>query len=114
MSEWSELYETVKKVADKAVKKTEEFADSAAKHVVLHRIEAKLSERYENLGKLTYKQLKTGESQAERIAAHIESIDRLRAERKALMDEIDADKAKKDPEKIVIRDAEVEESVSGE
>ena len=99
MSELNEFYKTVKNVADKAVKKTEELADIAAKHVILHRIESKLEERYENLGKLTYKQLKTGESQAERIAAHIESIDKLRAERKAIQAEIDADHARREAEK---------------
>ena len=99
MSELNDFYKTVKNVADKAVKKTEELADIAAKHVILHRIESKLEERYENLGKLTYKQLKTGESQAERIAAHIESIDKLRAERKAIQAEIDADHARREAEK---------------
>ena len=99
MSELNEFYKTVKNVADKAVKKTEELADIAAKHVILHRIESKLEERYENLGKLTYKQLKTGESQAERIAAHIESIDKLRAERKAIQAEIDDDHARREAEK---------------
>ena len=98
MSELNEFYKTVKSVADKAVKKTEELADIAAKHVILHRIESKLEERYENLGKLTYKQLKTGESQAERIALYIESIDKLRAERKAVQTEIDAYKNKPDVE----------------
>ena len=98
MSEWNDLYNKVKNVADKAVKKTEEFADIAAKHVRLHRIDSKLSDRYENLGKLTYKQLKTGESQAERIAAYIESIDKLRADRKALQAEIEADKVRREAE----------------
>lgn len=99
MSEWNELCKKVKTVATKAVKKTEEIADTAAKHVRLHKIDSKLSSRYENLGKLTYKQLKTGESQAERIAAYVESIDKLRADRKALQAEIDADKAKREAEK---------------
>ncbi len=105
MSDFNDIYKKVKNVADKAVKKTEELADIAAKHVILHRIESKLEERYENLGKLTYKQLKTGESQAERIAAHIESIDKLRAERKALQAEIDADHARREAEKAT-REAE--------
>ena len=111
MSEWNDLCKKVKNVADKAVKKTEELADSAAKHVKLHRIESKLSDRYESLGKLTYKQLKTGESQADRIAAYIESIDKLRAERKALQAEIDADRARREAEKAAkeaLQEAEAE------
>ena len=108
MSEWNDLCKKVKNVADKAVKKTEELADSAAKHVKLHRIESKLSDRYETLGKLTYKQLKTGESQAERIAAYIESIDKLRADRKALQAEIEADRVRREAEKAARELAEVE------
>ncbi len=99
MSDWNDFYNTVKNVADKAVKKTEEFADIAAKRVRLHRLDSKLSERYETLGKLTYKQLKTGESQAERIAMYIESIDKLRIERKALQEEIEADRVRREAEK---------------
>lgn len=113
MSEWNNLCKKVKNVADKAVKKTEELADSAAKHVKLHRIESKLSDRYENLGKLTYKQLKTGESQAERIAAHIESIDKLRADRKALQAEIEADRARREAERAE-REAEEESEADDE
>ena len=106
MSELNDLCKKVKNVADRAVKKTEEIADSAAKHIKLHRIDSKLSDRYENLGKLTYKQLKTGESQAERIAAYIESIDKLRADRKSLQAEIEADRARREAEKAAREAAE--------
>lgn len=106
MSELNDLCKKVKNVADRAVKKTEEIADSAAKHIKLHRIDSKLSDRYENLGKLTYKQLKMGESQAERIAAYIESIDKLRADRKSLQAEIEADRARREAEKAAREAAE--------
>lgn len=89
----------VKNAADTAVKKTSEFADLAAKYVKLHKMDSKLEERYETLGKLTYKQVKTGESQAERIAMYVESIDRIRADRKALQAEIDAEHARRAAEK---------------
>ena len=93
MSELNSFCKKVKSVAGKAVKKTGEFADLAAKYVRLHSMDSKLDDRYEMLGRLTYKQLKTGESQAEKIAAYIESIDKIRADRKALQAEIDAEKA---------------------
>ena len=96
MSEFGIFCKKVKKVAGKAVKKTGEVADIAVKRVKLQRIDSKLSDRYEVLGRLTYKQLKTGESQAERIAMYIESIDKLREDRKSLQAEIDEDKAKKE------------------
>ena len=96
MSQWNSFCSKVKSAAGKAAKKTEEIADTAAKHIRLHKIDSKLSDRYEMLGRLTYKQLKTGESQAERIAIYIESIDNLKEDRKKLQAEIDADKVKKE------------------
>lgn len=94
----SSIGKAIKKTAAKAIRKTEEVADVTAKRIKLRSIDSKLDERYETLGKLTYKQLKTGESQAERIALYIESIDKLRAERKAVQAEIDAYKNKPDVE----------------
>lgn len=94
MSDWTAFAKKVKRKAKKAAKKTGEAADIAVKYVRLHKMDSKLSDRYEALGRLTYKQLKTGESQAEKIALYIESIDKIRADRKALNEEIEADKAR--------------------
>jgi hypothetical protein len=98
MSEFNGLCKKIKRTAAKVVKKTGEAADMAAKYIKLQRIDSKLSDRYEVLGKLTYKQIKTGESYAEKIALYIDSIDKLRADRKALNDEIAAEKAKRNAE----------------
>ena len=94
MSEFNNFCRKVKKTAAKAVKKTGEAVDIAAKYVKLQRIDSKLADRYEALGRLTYKQLKTGESYAEKIALYIQSIDQLRVDRKNLNEEIEADKAR--------------------
>ena len=94
MADNNSFYKKIKKTAVKVAKKTGEAVDIAAKYVKLQRIDSKLSERYEMLGRLTYKQLKTGESYAENIALYIESVDKLRADRKALNAEIEADKAR--------------------
>ena len=94
MSEFNSFCKKVKKTAAKVAKKTGEATDIAVKYIKLQRIDSKLSDRYESLGRLTYKQLKTGESYAEKIALYIQSIDQLRADRKALNEEIEADKAK--------------------
>ena len=94
MSEFNNFCKKVKKTAAKAVKKTGEAVDIAAKYVKLQRIDSKLSDRYEALGRLTYKQLKTGESHAEKIALYIQSIDQLRVDRKNLNEEIEADRAR--------------------
>ena len=109
MSEFKGIGKKIRKTAAKAIKRTEYVSDIAAKYVKLRSIDSKLDDRYEMLGKLTYKQLKTGESQAERIALYIESIDKLRADRKALQAEIEAEKAKKDVEVEIDEEPENEE-----
>ena len=108
MSEFGIFCKKVKKVAGKAVKKTGEVADIAVKRVKLQRIDSKLSDRYEMLGRLTYKQLKTGESYAEKIALYIEAIDQLRADRKALNAEIEAEKAEQAEKEALDADDDAE------
>ena len=76
MSEFNGLCKKIKKTAAKVAKKTGETADMAVKYIKLQKIDSKLSDRYEMLGRLTYKQLKTGESYAEKIAIYIDSIDK--------------------------------------
>ena len=78
--------------ASKVVRKTEEIADITVKRVKLASSEAKTEKLYEKLGRLTYKQLKTGETQAEKISEVILEIDRSRAESAELRREIEADK----------------------
>ena len=95
MAKWKEIRKQAGKTANKAIKKTGEMADSASKYVKLKIYDAKLSSKYEELGRLTYKQIKTETSMAERIAEVIEQIDTLRDQRKALKEEIEADKAKR-------------------
>ncbi len=84
MSSWNELRSDVKDVASKAIKKTGELADTASVHLKIKMAGVRLSAAYEKLGKLTYKQLKTEESQAEAISETIAIIDSLRADVKTL------------------------------
>lgn len=95
MANWNEICEKIGVVAEKAVKKTGELADGASKFVKLKAYDSKLSSRYEELGRLTYKQLKTETSYAQRISKVIEEIDTLREERNALQAEIDEEKRRK-------------------
>ncbi len=95
MAEWEKFRETVGKAANKAAKKTEEIAQSTAKYIKLKSLDSKLSSKYEELGRLTYKQMKEEVSQAERIARAIDELDTLRAQRRALKAEIEADKQKR-------------------
>lgn len=84
MSTWNEFKESAKTTANKAIKKTGELADTASIHVKIKLSNARLSAAYEKLGKLTYKQLKTEESQAEAISEVIATIDSIRADVKTL------------------------------
>ncbi len=95
MADWNEIKTKITVVANRAVKKTGEVADTASKHVKLKMLDSKLSSKYEDLGRLTYKQLKNEVSQAEKIAEVVAEIDTLRAERMALKKEIEAEKQRR-------------------
>ena len=99
MAKWKEIYEQAGDVANKAVKKTGELATTAKKYVKLKMLDAKISSHFEVLGRLTYKQIKSETSMAERIAEVIEKIDSLRAQRKVLHDEIEAEKKQREENK---------------
>ena len=99
MADWTEIREKISKAANKAVKTTGEVADIATKQIKLKSLDSKLSGKYEDLGRLTYKQIKSGESQAESIAVIIDEIDGLRVKRKDLEDEIAEDKKRRAEEK---------------
>ena len=96
MADWNGIRGTIGRAANKAVQKTGEIADSAAKYVKLKSIDSKLSAKFELLGKLTYKQIKSGESYAERIATVMEDIDQLRKKRAEILAEIEAAKNEKE------------------
>ncbi len=105
MSEWNEFCTKVGMVADKAAKKTGELADTASKHVRVKMYDAKLASKYEDLGRLTYRQLRTEVSQAEKIAVVVDKIDQLRAERKLIVTQIEEERAKRNAEKHSEKDA---------
>ncbi len=95
MANWDEIRVKVGNAAKKTAKKTEEIAQITAKYVKLKALDAKLSGKYEELGRYTYKQIKNEVSQAEKISLVITEIDALRVQRKTLKEEIEADKKKR-------------------
>ena len=99
MADWKKIGKQVGSVANKAARKTEEIADITVKRVKLSALESKLGKQYEKLGRLTYKQLKTGETQADKISAVIPEIDRLRDEVSAMRREIEEDKKRREESK---------------
>ena len=89
MATWDLFKLSAKRAANKALKETSDAADLAGLHIRLKALEAKRNEEYEMLGRLTYRQLKTGVSQAERIAPVIENIDKTRAKIKKVNAQIE-------------------------
>ncbi len=92
MANWNDIKAGVGKAANKTMKKAGEIADSASLKFKLTTQKAKLSDRFERLGRLTYKQLKTETSYAEDIATVISEIDELRESIKEIKAKIEAAK----------------------
>ena len=108
MTKWNDIKSGVGRAADKTVKKASDLADAAALRIKLKATNVKLSEKYETLGRLTYKQLKSERSQAEAISKVIADIDELRDKAKSIKQRIDDEKAARAerPEDVKIDDEE--------
>lgn len=100
MATWEIFKLSAKRAANKALKETSDAADLAGLHIRLKALEAKRNEEYEMLGRLTYRQLKTGVSQAERIAPVIESLDKTRALIKKANQQIEETRALRDERRM--------------
>ena len=92
MANMKEIGKGVARVTNKAIKKTGELADIASMHLKLRSMKSKLNAKYAELGKLTYKQLKSGISRAEDIAKLVGEIDVKREEIKLQKEKIEAEK----------------------
>lgn len=99
MADWKKIKNNISSTASKAAKRTGEIADMTVKRVKLASVEAKLEKLYEKLGRLTYKQLKSGEEQTEKIAEVILGIDRAREEYFAKKKELEDDKKRREDSK---------------
>lgn len=104
MANWNEIKANVGTAANKTLKVAGELADIAKLNIKLKALSVKLSGKFEKLGRLTYKQLKTETSYAEEIAIIIADIDQLRAEIKSLKEKIEA--AKREREEAKQKDAD--------
>ncbi len=100
---------SAKKAGKKAANKTMELADLASLNLKLQRINVKLSEKFEELGKLSYKKLSgvgeineapTAESDnaVDMIAAIVDEIDKLYTSQSRIKAEIKAKKAQSKPQ----------------
>ena len=107
MADWNSVRMGATRVANKAIRKTGEVADVATVYVKIKMAEAKLEGYYTSLGKLTYKQLKTGESQAEKIKPIVDGIDSTREKIKMLNAKLEEEKQRKKDEKAAKADREM-------
>ncbi len=100
MAGWEFLKISAKRAARSAIKETGEAADIAGLHIKLKSLEAKRNSEYEVLGRLTYRQLKTGISQADRIAPVIENLDTIRSKIKNINSDIEAARASREERRM--------------
>lgn len=102
MATFNEFCAKVKTRLQKGFKKfsgeVEKAADTASLHIKLNTLKAKTTEHYEELGKLTYEQVRGEASEAteSRVAALIEMIEGKLTEQKEIRDELDRRKAEKE------------------
>lgn len=117
MANWSTVRDGAARATNKAIRKTGEVADVAAIYVKIKMTEAKLDGYYTTLGKLTYKQLKTGESQAEKIKPIVDGIDASREKIRLLREKLEEEKQRRKeaktakPEDIADIEKAIEEAV---
>ena len=116
MANWNEIKTSVSSAANKTLKVAGELADSAKLNFKLKTLSAKASGKFEKLGRLTYRQLKTDTSYAEEIATVIADIDDIRAQIKDIKAKIEAAKEERAAAKAQADDicAEAEEATTEE
>ena len=99
------FFASVKKATKKAVSKTMELADAASLNIKLQGLNVKLSEKFETLGRLSYKKLEgigeistdaptetSVDDTVDKIAAVVDEINKLYEEISCLKAEIKAQK----------------------
>jgi len=99
------FFASVKKATKKAANKTMELADAASLNIKLQGLNVKLSERFEELGRLSYKKLEgigevttdectdaPADDTVDKIAATVEEINKLYEQISCLKAEIKAQK----------------------
>ena len=99
MASWNEIKAKISKTADKVVAKTGEVADTAAKHVKIKSIDGKITDKYEELGRVYYVILKGEEVAEGKVDALVAEIEALIVEKKAIKAELEAEKQRREEAK---------------
>ena len=96
MANWNEIKKNATNVAKTTIRKTSELAENATMQMKLSALRKKRDELYTRLGKLTYKQLKLGASQAEAIAKTVKELDKVSYDIVKQKEKIEAVKAERE------------------
>ena len=80
MANWNELVSGAKKTFSKAAVKVSEVADSAAESIKIEGLKIKLAEKYEELGRIVYEEVRSSKTNAERVGEKAAEIDALIAQ----------------------------------
>ncbi len=94
MSKFDSFISKVGKVADKAAKETVKLTDITATKVKIKAEQARLCDRYEQLGKAAETYLRTKDELPDQIAESLDEVYRVMAKIAALNAELDEKKAK--------------------
>lgn len=84
MANWEEFVSGAKKTFNKAAVKVGEVADCAAESIKIESLKIKLSEKYEELGRIVYEEVRSEKTDAARVGEKAAEIDELIAEIEAL------------------------------
>ncbi|MBE6577073.1 MAG: hypothetical protein E7653_02925 [Ruminococcaceae bacterium] len=98
MGNWQKFRTSISTVAGKTIRKTEEVAETATLHMKLSSLRKSRDKLFMRLGRYTYKQLKTGASQAETISKIVSDLDKTNSaitKQKALIEEHQAEKERR-------------------
>ena len=84
MANWDEFVSGTRKTFNKAAIKVNEVADCAADSIKIETLKIKLSERYEELGRIVYEGMSAGKADKEKISEKVDQIEAINAEIEAL------------------------------
>lgn len=84
MANWNEIVSAAKKTFNKAAVKVNDFADCAAESIKIEALKIKLSEKYEELGRVVYDEMRADKADAEKVGEKAAEVDELIAKIKAL------------------------------
>lgn len=84
MASWEEFVSGAKKTFNKAANKVNEMADNAADSIKIESLKIKLAEKYEELGRVVYAEMKAEKADPSNVSDKVAEVDDLIAKIKTL------------------------------